>query len=323
MSLPLGISMGDPAGVGPEVILAALARGPLGFDVRVYADRGLLEERAARFGWPLPADLVQACRLAPGACPPGRFSPAGGLAQVACLEAAVADLAAGRLAGLVTGPIHKRALQEAGLPGPGQTEFLAARLGAPLPVMMLCSPRLKVVLATTHLPLREVPAALTRSGLVQLVRVAADDLTRYFHPGGARLGLAALNPHGEERGRPGREEREVLAPAVAELRALGVAIEGPLAADGLMAQAVAGRFDVVVALYHDQGLGPLKALDFHAGVNVTLGLGRVRTSPDHGPAYDLAGTGRADPGSTRAALELAARMAALREVGPESAGAGP
>jgi len=308
----LGVTMGDPAGVGPEVLLQALALGPLpgGARVRVFADRGVLEERAARLGLGLPGEIVEACRLAPGEAPPGAYSPAGGRAQLQCLEAAAAELGQGRLDALVTGPLHKRALAEAGAPGPGQTEFLAARLGARLPVMMLCGPRLKVVLATTHLALRDVPGALDRAGLVALVRLAAAELARYFHPAGPRLGLAALNPHGEEGGRPGREEREVLAPAVAELRALGVDVVGPVPADTLFAQAAAGRFDAALALYHDQGLGPLKALHFHDAVNVSLGLGRVRTSPDHGPAYDLAGTGRADPTSMRAAMELALAMAA-------------
>jgi 4-hydroxythreonine-4-phosphate dehydrogenase len=188
--------------------------------------------------------------------------------------------------------------------------FLAARLGARLPVMMLCGPRLKVILATTHLALRDVPGALTRAGLVELVRLASAELDRYFHPGGPRLGLSALNPHGEEGGHPGREEREILAPAVAELCALGVAVEGPVPADTLFAQAAEGRYDAAVALYHDQGLAPLKALHFRDAVNVSLGLGRVRCSHDHGPAYDLAGSGRADATSMRAAMELALGMAA-------------
>jgi len=312
----LGVTMGDPAGVGPEVLLLALARGALpgGARVRVFGDRGVLAERAARLGLEPPAELVEACRLAPGEAPPGAYTPAGGRAQVQCLEAAAAELGAGRLTALVTGPLHKRALVEAGAPGPGQTEFLAARLGARLPVMMLCGPRLRVVLATTHLPLREVPGALTRAGLVELVRVGAAELRRYFCPDGPRLGLAALNPHAEEGGLPGREEREILAPAVAELCALGLQVEGPVPADSLFAQAAEGRYDAAVALYHDQGLGPLKALHFHDAVNVSLGLGRVRTSPDHGPAYALAGTGRADPTSMRAAMELALAMA-LRDRG--------
>lgn len=304
--------MGDPAGVGPEVLLRALAQESR--PVRVYGDRDWLERLGRRLG--LACDFeVRPVAVVPPDLPPGSYREDAGRFQVACLRAASDDLLAGRISGLVTGPIHKRALADSGESGPGQTEWLGRRLGARRPVMMLCGPRLRVILATTHLPLREVPAALRAEDLVETVRVAAQDVRRYFLDRPPRLALAALNPHGEEEGRPGREEREVLAPAVDALRREGVDIQGPHAADSLFALAAQGRFDAVVALYHDQGLGPLKALHFFDAVNVTLGLGRVRTSPDHGVAYDRAGTGTADPRSMQAAVETAFAMIARQ--GPE------
>lgn len=309
--------MGDPAGVGPEVLLMALAEPDLGgrLPVRVFAARGVLERLAAGFGWPLDFERVEAA-ADPGAnVSAGRYTPEGGRAQLACLEAAAAELAAGRLGALVTGPIHKRALADAGRPGWGHTEWLGHRFGARRPVMMLAGPRLKVILATTHLALRQVPAALTADGLEEVIRVAAADLRRFFHPAGLRLALAALNPHGEEDGHPGLEERELLAPCVQRCRAAGIDLSGPLPGDAVFAQAAAGRYDAVIALYHDQGLAAVKTLHFADAVNVTLGLGRVRTSPDHGPAYDLAGSGRADPSSMKAAIALAARMAACAQEG--------
>lgn len=305
----IGLTMGDPAGVGPEILLRVLAEPAVGerLQARVFASRAALEGAARRFGLRLPAALDD---VAPGVAPaPGGYRPEGGRAAMACLEAAAAALAAGEIDALVTGPLHKRALAEAGMPGCGHTEWLARRFDAPRVVMMLAGPRLRVVLATHHLPLRAVPAALEPESLAAVVRLAHAELTRYFLPAGPRLALAALNPHAEENGRPGREERAVLAPVVERLRAEGIALEGPVPADAVFALAAAGRFDAVVALYHDQGLGPLKTLHFNEAVNVTLGLGRVRTSPDHGPAYDRAAAGGADPGSLRAAIGLADAMA--------------
>ncbi|NMB76898.1 MAG: 4-hydroxythreonine-4-phosphate dehydrogenase PdxA [Myxococcales bacterium] len=302
--------MGDPAGVGPEVLLRALANETR--PVRVYGDPAWLGAEARALGLPM-AFPVEAVARVPADLERGRGSDIGARAQVDCLRVAAAELAAGRIAGLVTGPIHKRALAECGEVGPGQTEWLARRLGARLPVMMLCGPRLRVMLATTHLPLRQVPGALRADSLCDTVRVGAAELRRYFLERPPRLALAALNPHGEEDGRPGREEQEILAPVVETLRREGLDILGPLPADSLFALAAGGRFDAVVALYHDQGLAPLKALGFFDAVNVTLGLGYVRTSPDHGVAYDLAGRGQADPRSMRAAIDTAFAMIARRE----------
>lgn len=316
--IPISISMGDPAGVGPEVLVKALADKKLRERVRplVFGDRDILAKAASNCQAPLDFEIRSITHLDRTACPSGQFSEASGHAQVAYLEAATQALETGEVYALVTGPIHKRALKLAQAVGPGQTEWLAARFHCRLPVMMLAGPRLRVVLATTHLPLREVPGALDRARLIELVRVAAADIERYFCKGSPRLALAALNPHGEENGEPGREERTILIPAVTELRAMGINIVGPLPADALFTQAAREAYDAIVALYHDQGLGPLKALHFADGVNITLGLGVIRTAPDHGVAYDIAGQGKADPTSLIAAIELAAAMAECKFQSP-------
>jgi 4-hydroxythreonine-4-phosphate dehydrogenase len=309
----VAITMGDPAGIGPELVLRALA-DPAIRDLLapiVYGDRQLLEALAKRFGLPLDFTIVPGVPLPPD-LPCGLFSEPAARAAVSYLEAAVRAIRARAADALVTGPIHKGALRCCALPGPGQTEFLADRFGVGRAVMMRMGARLKVLLATTHLPLREVPRALTTASIVETVRRAEPDLRRYFFPRGFRLGVCALNPHGEEGGAEGREEREVIAPAIAALRDLGLAVSGPIPGDVAFAQALAGRHDVVLALYHDQGLAPLKALHFQDGVNVTLGLTAIRTSPDHGVAYDIAHQGTADPTSLKAALRTAVAMARTR-----------
>ncbi len=302
--------MGDPGGVGPEVLLRALGDQELRARIRprVFADGAWLRRLAGRFGWGMDFEVQTAVELSSG-FRPGGFSDEGGQASVGCLEAGAEALSKGEIDALVTAPVHKRAFAACGAPGPGHTEWLAARFGAQKAVMMLCGPRLRVILATTHVALRDLPRALRKDDLVSTVELASRELGRYFCPQGPRLALAALNPHGEEQGRPGREEREILSPAVARLRELGVDIQGPLSGDTVFARAVEGRYDAVVALYHDQGLAPLKTLHPHDGVNVTLGLGVVRTSPVHGVAYDIAHQGVADSTSMREAVLLAARMA--------------
>jgi 4-hydroxythreonine-4-phosphate dehydrogenase len=309
--IDIGITMGDPGGVGPEVLLRALADREVRSRVRprVFADGAWLRQLANRFGWAADFAIEQAAEL-PAGTGVGEFAEEGGRAALACLQAATDALEKGEIAALVTAPVHKRIFLGN---GPGHTEWLANRFGAERAVMMLCGPRLKVILATTHVPLRELPQALTKEGLIATVMVAERELRRYFLKKGPRLALAAFNPHGEEEGRPGREEQEILIPAVSELRKRGVDIQGPLAGDTVFARAAEGRYDAVVALYHDQGLAPLKTLHAHDGVNVTLGLGVVRTSPDHGVAYDIAHQGVADPASMRAAILLAAEMAGSQQ----------
>ena len=302
--------MGDPGGIGPEVLLRALAEQEIRSRVRprVFGDGAWLRDLAGRFGWGADFETSDVVDLS-SVTGVGEFTEEGGRAALACLQAAADALERGEIGALVTAPMHKRAFALAGALGPGHTEWLAQRFKAKQAVMMLCGPMLRVILATTHVALRDLPQALTKEGLIDTVTVAERELRRYFVPEGPRLALAALNPHGEENGQPGREEREVLVPAVNELKDRGVNIDGPLSGDTVFARAVAGHYDAVVALYHDQGLAPLKTLHAHDGVNVTLGLGVVRTSPDHGVAYDIAHQGIADHASMRAAILLAAEMA--------------
>lgn len=306
----IGITTGDPAGIGPEILLEALSDPTLRQDMEpvVFGDERWLARLADGLGRRVSFEVQPAGAPWPQDLPRGMLGPEGARATLASLEAAVDAVRAGRVDALVTGPIHKGALRLAGFGSPGQTEWLAGRLGAGRVVMMLVCPRLRVVLATTHLPLRAVPGALDRDGLIATVRLAANELGRYFVPQGPRLAVCALNPHGEEGGAPGLEERTVIAPAVGALQADGLDVTGPVSADTVFARAAAGRYDAVVAMYHDQGLAPLKALCFSEAVNVTLGLGVVRTSPGHGVAYDIAGTGCADPASMRAAITTAACM---------------
>ena len=222
----------------------------------------------------------------------------------------------GRYDAIVTAPVQKSVINDAGVPFTGHTEYLADRVRAPQVVMMLAGDTphgpLRVALATTHLPLAAVPAALNRAGLVSVMRVLLNDLTGCFGIRRPRLAVTGLNPHAGEGGHLGREEIDVIAPAIAQVRAAGHAVDGPLPADTLFVPALVQRYDAVLAMFHDQGLPVLKYATFGHGVNVTLGLPFVRTSVDHGTALDLAGTGRADAGSLRAALALALQLASQR-----------
>jgi len=324
----IGITMGDPAGVGPELVVRALAvDGDEG--ATVYGDRGVLEATARRLGLPAPARVVEASRL--DRVTPGTPHEGGGAAQVAYLEAAIAAARAGGLDALVTAPIHKEACLRAGFAFPGHTELLAERLGAARVAMMIAGPRLRVVPATIHLALAQVPRALTEGGLAATIALTARALRDDFGIARPRVAVAGLNPHAGEGGHFGDEEARIVSPAIdAALMELEKSqapfeLSGPHVPDVVYRAAAAppfgeGRFDAVVGLYHDQALIPVKLLDFDEAVNVTLGLPIVRTSPDHGVAYDVAGTDRVRDGSFRAALRLAlalaARRAALREGSP-------
>ncbi|HUU02556.1 MAG TPA: 4-hydroxythreonine-4-phosphate dehydrogenase PdxA [Myxococcota bacterium] len=302
--------MGDPAGVGPEVILRTLAeRDRLeGIEAVVFGDRQLLARLMKALDLSAELQVRGVGSLGASAMTPGRFTTEGGLAQGAYLKEAADALERGEVDALVTGPIHKRALVAGDMPGPGQTEWLASRFGGRRPVMLLSGPRLKVVLATTHLPLSQVALHITREDLLDVGLIACRELRRYFFPAGPRLAVCALNPHGEVNGEVGYEEREIIGPAVEDLRRQGVNAYGPFPGDAIFARAAAGKYDAVLAMYHDQGLAPLKVLHFNSAVNVTLGLGIVRTSPDHGVAYDIAHKGQADPTSMTEALLLAVKM---------------
>ena len=315
----IAISLGDPCGIGPEIVARALAARP-DADVVVYGDVGVLARAAVAAGVPAPAaDLIRAVTaLSPGEVPPGKPNDEGGRAQLAYLAAATTAALAGEVAALVTAPISKQWIARAGFPFPGHTEYLASRakVGAGGFAMMLAGPRLRVTVATTHVPLRDVAGLLTADGIAATIWLTVDALARRFGIATPRVAVAGLNPHAGEAGRFGDEEDRLVRPAIEAARARVAAaggraeISGPHVPDVVFREAAGGRFDAVVALYHDQGLIPLKLLHFDEGVNVTLGLPFVRTSPDHGTAYDIAGSGRARAESFLAAFDLAARLAA-------------
>ncbi len=326
MIRPVALTLGDPAGIGGEIALRAWAalRDELPFFV--IADAAHMAGLGMRLGIPLsPIDGPDAAAAAmaaglpvlphplPCPAPPGRPEPANAPAVVAAIERGVALVRSGAALALCTNPIHKHALQQgAGFGFPGHTEFLAHLCGAPHPVMMLASPLLRVVPATVHLPLAAVPAALTEAVLESTLRITRDALVADFGVAAPRIAVAGLNPHAGESGAIGREEITVIAPVIARLRAEGFALAGPLAADSMFHESARARYDAAVCMYHDQALIPLKTLDFAGGVNVTLGLDFVRTSPDHGTAYDIAADLCADPASLIAALRLARELGETR-----------
>lgn len=320
---PLALTMGEPAGIGGELTLKAwLDRAGLPAFVAID-DPAHLAALAAALALPVPIRVVgsvaEAAAVFDDALPvlpsplasavtPGKPSGANAPAVIASIERAVALTQAGEAAGVVTNPIAKSVLQSIGFPHPGHTEFLGALAGGAKPVMMLASPLLRVVPVTIHVALRAVPDMLTTDLIVETARIVAADFKRHFGLPEVRIAVAGLNPHAGEDGRMGREDIEVVAPAVAQLQADGIAAFGPLSADTLFHAEARKRYDVALCMYHDQALIPLKTLDFAGGVNVTLGLPFVRTSPDHGTAFDIAGKGVADPASLIAAIRLAGEM---------------
>lgn len=332
MDTPLAISMGEPAGVGPDIALQLYARrNELNLPpFCLFGHPEFLQARAARLGLdislaPVGADgamdvFANALPVAPieGIVPdqPGHTTPLSGKAVIAAIEAAVAATLGGACRGLITAPIHKAALYQAGFQHPGHTEFLAAlcqRGGeTPLPVMMLAHGGLRAVPVTIHVPIRDVPDLLHKELIVDTVRVVAHDLRQRFGIAAPQIAVAGLNPHAGEGGTMGRQEADRMRPLLDRLRAQGLDITGPLPADTMFHAPARAGWDAAVCAYHDQALIPIKTLDFAGGVNVTLGLPFVRTSPDHGTALDIAGQGRADPESTIAALRMAHDMAALR-----------
>ena len=292
MHLPrIGITTGDPAGIGPEVAARAAADP----SVREVCEPVLYEPRVA------------------GGFQPGVVSAAAGRAAYQIVMRATRDALAERIDGLATAPINKGAWARAGLRWRGHTELLAELTGAGEVRMMFHAERLSVVLATVHVPFADVPAVLTAERLETTIRLAQAELPR-FGVARPRLALAGLNPHAGEGGLIGEEEREVFAPVLETCRADGIDIAGPVPADSVFRRAVAGEFDAVIACYHDQGLVPVKLIAFGQAVNVTLGLPIVRTSVDHGTGFDIAGRGVADPSGMIAAVRLAARLAAVRPV---------
>jgi 4-hydroxythreonine-4-phosphate dehydrogenase len=318
---PLALTMGEPAGIGAEIAAGAWqalrAAGPA-FLLVGDADR-IADAPVARIAAP---DAAAACfaealpvlhRPLPHPVALGRPDPANAPAVIAAIEAAVALAREGQVAGVVTNPIQKRTLTAAGFPHPGHTEFLGALAGTGTPpVMMLACPALRVVPVTVHEPLARAIGRLTAGMIVQAARTAHAALIRDFGIAAPRLAVAGLNPHAGEDATLGTEDRDIVAPAVAALRALGIAARGPLPPDTLFTALARPTYDAAICLYHDQALIPIKTLDMAGGVNVTLGLSIVRTSPDHGTALDIAGQGRADPASLIAAIRLAAEIARNR-----------
>ncbi|MDK3159610.1 4-hydroxythreonine-4-phosphate dehydrogenase PdxA [Kamptonema cortianum] len=289
----IGITLGDVAGIGPEIVEKALASGKL--DQR-FLYRVILHESR-------PAQIA-----------PGRISKVAAQFALESLEEGVRLARAGQIAALVTAPVNKTALKKVGFKFPGQTEFLAARCGTKKFAMMLCSDKLRVALVTTHVPVKDVSKLLRAEKIARVTELTAQ-FVRFLGLKTPRIGVLGLNPHA---GEIGTEEKRIIAPAIARARKLrgceGSVISGPLSADTAFYYALRGDYDAVVCMYHDQGLIPLKMLSFDTGVNVTLGLPIVRTSPDHGTAFDIAGRGVASPESMIAAMNLAAELAARKSL---------
>jgi 4-hydroxythreonine-4-phosphate dehydrogenase len=326
---PIALTMGEPAGVGPDIALAAWSRRRE-FRLPAFyclADPALLAGRAAMLGIDCPLATVSPTGAAAqfdAALPivpleatvrseAGRPDPANAQAVIEAIARAVGDVRSGAAAAVVTNPVSKKTLYSAGFRHPGHTEFLgtlsAAWTGAPArPVMMMSGPRVRTVPVTIHIPLRQVADALSEALIVETGRIVAGELTRRFALPKPRLAVAGLNPHAGEQGAIGDEDERIIRPAVAILNAEGIATRGPLPADAMFHPAALETFDAALCMYHDQALIPAKTLSFAETVNVTLGLAFVRTSPDHGTAFAIAGSGAADPSSLAAALRLAARL---------------
>lgn len=318
------LTSGEPAGVGPELCLA-LAHRDLPCELICLGDRDLLAERGRQCGIRISLkpyggepSAHRAGTLSvehhPLAVPSqaGRLDPRNARYVLDLLARAADGAQAGEFAAIVTAPVHKGVINDAGFPFTGHTEYLAQRTGAPRPVMMLCAGSLRVALVTTHLPLKAVSAAITFDTLLETVRILHRNLRRWWDIPDPRIGICGLNPHAGEGGHLGDEEIRVIQPAIAQLAGQGMKISGPLPADTAFVPARLETLDAVLAMYHDQGLPVVKHAAFDRAVNVTLGLPILRTSVDHGTALDLAGTGHADPSSLAAALDLAIRLSQRR-----------
>jgi 4-hydroxythreonine-4-phosphate dehydrogenase len=315
--LRLVLTSGEPAGIGPDICLqVAQAMGETlpGCEVTCLADASLLAERARQLGLPLPGGPHFQIEHLPLAAPvtAGRLDPRNARHVLALLDRALAGCRSGEFAAMVTAPVQKSVINDAGIAFTGHTEYLAEACGVPRPVMLLAAGQLRVALATTHLPLREVAAAITASSLDEILGILQHDLVAHFGLARPRIGVCGLNPHAGESGHLGREELEVIGPAIERARRRGIEASGPWPADTIFTPRQLEHLDVVLAMFHDQGLPVLKHAGFGEAVNVTLGLPIIRTSVDHGTALDLAGSGRADAGSLLAALRLAADLAAHR-----------
>jgi 4-hydroxythreonine-4-phosphate dehydrogenase len=303
----IAVTSGEPAGIGPDICLR-LAERKWPARLVVLGDHDLLAARAQALGLDVNSIDIRHIPLQKSALA-GRLDPANARNVLDILDAALAGCISGEYAAMVTAPVAKNVINDAGIPFTGHTEYLAEKTNTPRVVMMLAGAGLRVALATTHLPLKDVPAAITRDELETTLRILHTDMQRKFGIARPRILVAGLNPHAGEGGHMGREEIEVIAPVLDKLRAEGMNLIGPLPADTLFTKNVLAGSDAQLAMYHDQGLAVLKYAAFDEGINVTLGLPIIRTSVDHGTALDLAGTGKASPTSLFAAIEAAIDMA--------------
>lgn len=310
----LVVTSGEPAGIGPDICLA-LAQRAFPARIVILGDRDLLAARGAQLGVSLDGIEIEHVPLA-APCRAGHLDPANASYVLTLLDRAIAGCISGEFAAMVTAPVHKGVINDAGIPFTGHTEYLADKTGTPRVVMMLAdlhgNSGLRVALATTHLALKDVPAAITRPDLTVTLRILHADLVNKFGIARPRILVAGLNPHAGEDGHMGREEIDVIAPVIAALKVEGMDLVGPLPADTLFTRNCLAGSHAQLAMYHDQGLAVLKFAAFEEGVNITLGLPIVRTSVDHGTALDLAGSGRADPRSLLAAIDAALEMTAAR-----------
>lgn len=306
----IAVTSGEPAGIGPDICLELAGRKSAA-RVVVLGDRQLMAARAAQLGRTLDGlEILHIPLRRP--TQPGRLDAGNAAYVLEMLDRAISGCRSDEFAAMVTAPVHKGVINEAGIAFTGHTEYLAEKTGTARVVMMLAGAGLRVALATTHLPLKDVPAAITRPELETTIRILHADLVSKFGIARPRILVAGLNPHAGEGGHMGREEIDVIAPVLEKLRVEGMDLVGPLPADTLFTRGVLAGSDAQLAMYHDQGLAVLKYAAFEEGINITLGLPIIRTSVDHGTALDLAGTGKADPRSLFAALDLAVDLARRR-----------
>ncbi len=322
----IALTPGEPAGIGPDLAVMIASRD-VGAELVAVADPALLTERAAALRLPLQLEPFRAdappapqkrgrLLIAPVALAvPARAGvpdPANARYVIESLRRACSECRSGKFAAMVTAPVHKGVLNDAGIPFSGHTEFLAEMTGTAQPVMLLVAGALRVALLTTHLALRDVPARVTAERIRAVVLTLHDGLRQLFGISSPRIAVLGLNPHAGESGHLGTEERDIIEPALAGLTSAGIAVSGPIPADSAFTPQRLAQCDAVLAMYHDQGLTVLKHVGFGHAVNVTLGLPLIRTSVDHGTAFEVAGTGRADPGSLLAAVELATQLVQRR-----------
>jgi 4-hydroxythreonine-4-phosphate dehydrogenase len=300
----IALSSGEPAGVGPDLCLAVAQRARE-CELVCLVDSELLAERAKRLNLDVPSTLTIVHHPLAKPSTPGKLDRANSRYVLNLIDRAIDGAMSGEFDAIVTAPVHKGIINDAGIPFSGHTEYLAERTGAALPVMMLATPELRVALATTHLPLKDVSAAITIDSLCQTLEVLNADLQKWWSLRAPRIAVCGLNPHAGEGGYLGDEEIRTIGPAIERMRQRGLNVTGPIPADTAFVPAKLAECDAVLAMYHDQGLPVIKHAGFDRAVNVTLGLPILRTSVDHGTALDLAGTGRADASSLAAAIDLA------------------